>query len=252
MAERKIVIEGREKDISTGPAVPIKTRIEREEDKEERVERSVPAKRERTEAVPVVKRKSEVKKETFGDRMHKAWFGEKSLLESIEDTIVEQWIPGIKMVLFDGIFAAGEMFLFGQVSDRMRRRDSSRGGSYNSAYRLSRERERDRDRDRDRDRRNVDIGEIWENIDPPMTYNEALNVLEKMRERADRDDYVTVADLLIYEGFGKDVIEWTDYGRGWYYEDLRSDKVDIAKVRGGYVLYLPRTRKVDDDRGYRR
>jgi hypothetical protein len=247
MAEHKIVIEGREKDISTGPAVPIKPRMEREE---ERVERSVPAKRERAEAVPVVKRKSEVKKETFGDRMHKAMFGEKTLLESIEDTIIEQWIPGIKMVLFDGIFAAGERFLFGQVSDRSRRRDSSRGDSYNTPYRLSRERERDRDRDRDR--RNVDIGEIWENIDPPMSYNEALGVLEKMRERADRDDYVTVADLLIYEGFDKKIVEWTDYGRGWYYEDLRSDKVDIAKVRGGYVLYLPRTRKVDDDRGYRR
>lgn len=255
MAERTLIIEGREKDISTGPAVPIsnshKTRIERgEEDDIQETRPSAPVKKERPKVESVVNRRSEIRKETFGSKLKRAWIGDKSFGEAAEDAVLDVWVPGIKATLFDGFFSAIEMILFGSVSGRRVGDRSARQAGYNAMYRGA-TRDRDRDRD-DRVRRREDVGEIWENVDPPLSRQECLNVLSKMRERADVCEYATVADLLGFEGFEDKDISWTDEDRCWYYEDLRSDRVEIVAVRGGYILSLPRPRKTPDGRGYRR
>ena len=116
-------------------------------------------------------------------------------------------------------------------------------------------RERDRDRrDRDRDRRDrEEVGEIWENLSRPLSLSEAKSILEEMRDIADRSEYVQLDELLKMLGFSKDEIEWTDAGRCWYYEDLRSDRAGYVAIRGGYKLDLPRPRATPGFEGrYRR
>lgn len=255
MAERKLIIEGREKDISTGPAVPIsnshKTRIERGEEMDIQETRpAVPEKRERPKVESVVSHR-EVRKETFGSKLKRAWIGDKSFGEAAEDAVLDVWVPGIKATLFDGFFSAVEMILFGSVSGRRVGDRSAKQAGYNAMYRGA---TRDRERERDDRKSRRDIGEIWENVDPPLSRDECMKILKKMRERADVCEYVTVADLLGYEGFEDKDIQWTDEDNCWFYEDLRSDRVEIVAVRGGYILSLPRPRKTptDRDRSYYR
>ena len=239
MAEHKIVVGG-QKESTSAPPVPVRNerpRMEREpEDISEKSGR-----RERSDLNRSVSRRAEIKKETFGDRVKHACLGERSLLEAIEDYIIEGLIPGAKALFFDTIFGSFESYLFGQASGKRVGGRSSQEAGYNYAKRYKLERDRD---DRDiRERRRRDVGYIWEMIEP-MSRAEANSVLADMRDRADKDQYCTVGDLMYYLGFmERDISEEPGAeSQCWYYEDLSSDRARIMQVRGGYLLDLPKPR----------
>ena len=235
MAEHKLVIEGR-KESSSAPPVPVKNerpRMEREADDISEKE----GRRDRSNLNRSVSRRAEIKKETFGDRVRHACLGERSLLEAIEDYIIEGLIPGAKALFFDTIFGSFESYLFGQASGRRVGGRSSQEAGYNYAKRYKLDRER-------RERRR-DVGYIWEMIEP-MSRSEANSVLADMRDRADKDEYCTVGDLMYYLGFKERDIsdEPGSESQCWYLDDLRSDRAGIREVRGGYLLDLPKPRSV--------
>lgn len=240
MAEHKLVIEGR-KESSSAPPVPVKNerpRMEREVDDISEKE----GRRDRSNLNRSVSRRAEIKKETFGDRVRHACLGERSLLEAIEDYIIEGLIPGAKALFFDTIFGSFESYLFGQASGRRVGGRSSQEAGYNYAKRYKLDRERDSRDSRDRRR---DVGYIWEMIEP-MSRSEANSVLADMRDRADKDEYCTVGDLMYYLGFKERDIsdEPGSESQCWYLDDLRSDRAGIREVRGGYLLDLPKPRSV--------
>lgn len=240
MAEHKLVIEGR-KESSSAPPVPVKNerpRMEREADDISEKE----GRRDRSNLNRSVSRRAEIKKETFGDRVRHACLGERSLLEAIEDYIIEGLIPGAKALFFDTIFGSFESYLFGQASGRRVGGRSSTEAGYNYAKRYKLDRERDSRDSRDRRR---DVGYIWEMIEP-MSRSEANSVLADMRDRADKDEYCTVGDLMYYLGFKERDIsdEPGSESQCWYLDDLRSDRAGIREVRGGYLLDLPKPRSV--------
>lgn len=240
MAEHKLVIEGR-KESSSAPPVPVRNerpRMEREPD-------DIPEKegrRERSNLSRSVSRRAEIKKETFGDRVKHACLGERSLVEAIEDYIIEGLIPGAKALFFDTIFGSFESYLFGAASGRHVGGRSSQEAGYNYAKRYKLDRERD---GRDSRERRRDVGYIWELIEP-MSRSEANSVLADMRDRADKDEYCTVGDLMYYLGFKERDIsdEPGSESQCWYLDDLRSDRAGIREVRGGYLLDLPKPRSV--------
>lgn len=240
MAEHKLVIEGR-KESSSAPPVPVKNerpRMEREVDDISEKE----GRRDRSNLNRSVNRRAEIKKETFGDRVKHACLGERSLLEAIEDYIIEGLIPGAKALFFDTIFGSFESYLFGQASGRRVGGRSSTEAGYNYAKRYKLDRERD---SRDSRERRRDVGYIWEMIEP-MSRSEANSVLADMRDRADKDEYCTVGDLMFYLGFKERDIsdEPGSESQCWYLDDLRSDRAGIREVRGGYLLDLPKPRSV--------
>lgn len=240
MAEHKLVIEGR-KESSSAPPVPVKNerpRMEREADDISEKE----GRRDRSNLNRSVSRRAEIKKETFGDRVRHACLGERSLLEAIEDYIIEGLIPGAKALFFDTIFGSFESYLFGQASGRRVGGRSSQEAGYNYAKRYKLDRERD---SRDSRERRRDVGYIWEMIEP-MSRSEANSVLADMRDRADKDEYCTVGDLMYYLGFKERDIsdEPGSESQCWYLDDLRSDRAGIREVRGGYLLDLPKPRSV--------
>ena len=79
-----------------------------------------------------------------------------------------------------------------------------------------------------------------------MSRSEANSVLADMRDRADKDEYCTVGDLMYYLGFKERDIsdEPGSESQCWYLDDLRSDRAGIREVRGGYLLDLPKPRSV--------
>ena len=242
MAEHKLVIEGR-KESTSAPPVPVKNerpRMERESEQDDISDKG--GRRERSNLNRSVSRRAEIKKETFGDRVKHACLGERSLLEAIEDYIIEGLIPGAKALFFDTIFGSFESYLFGQASGRRIGGRSSQEAGYNYAKRYKLERERD---GRDSRERRRDVGYIWEMIEP-MSRSEANSVLADMRDRADKDEYCTVGDLMYYLGFKERDIsdEPGSESQCWYLDDLRSDRAGIREVRGGYLLDLPKPRSV--------
>lgn len=241
MAEHKLIIEG-QKESSSAPPVPVRnerpTRMKHEPDDTSEKE----GRRERSDLNRSVNRRAEIKKETFGDRVKHACIGERSLLEAIEDYIIEGLIPGAKALFFDTIFGSFESYLFGAASGKRVSGRSSTEAGYNYAKRYKLDRERD---GRDSRERRRDVGYIWEMIEP-MSRSEANSVLADMRDRADKDEYCTVGDLMYYLGFKERDIsdEPGAESQCWYLDDLRSDRAGIREVRGGYLLDLPKPRSV--------
>lgn len=245
MAERKIIIEGKE-DRSTGPSVPLqneKPRMERESDDYISKENTEDRKKPRPEVKSHVRDRVGPKEDTFWSKTKRAMFGDPD--EHLAERVwLEQVIPGAKALLFDSFFNGLEYFFFGESSGRRYSNRTAREAGYTGMYRRERSRDRDdRSRDRDRrDRRDEEVGEIWENLSRPLSLSEVKSILEEMRDIADRSEYVQLDELLKMLGFKEDEIEWTDAGRCWYYEDLRSDRAGYVAVRGGYKLDLPRPR----------
>lgn len=259
MAERKLVIEREGR--SSGPSVPIKgekPHMEREKDdyipEEAYVKNEEPKKKPRPEVNSKVRERVGPKEDTFWSKTKRAMFGDPD--EHLAEKVwLEQVIPGAKALLFDSFFNGLEYFFFGESSGRRYSNRSAREAGYTGMYRRERSRDRDdRDRrDRDRRDRREEVGEIWENLSRPLSLSEVKSILEEMRDIADRSEYVQLDELLKMLGFKEDEIEWTDAGRCWYYEDLRSDRAGYIAVRGGYQLDLPRPRATPGFEGrYRR
>lgn len=213
-----------------------------------------PKKKPRPEVNSKVRERVGPKEDTFWSKTKRAMFGDPD--EHLAEKVwLEQVIPGAKALLFDSFFNGLEYFFFGESSGRRYSNRSAREAGYTGMYRRERSRDRDdRDRrDRDRRDRREEVGEIWENLSRPLSLSEVKSILEEMRDIADRSEYVQLDELLKMLGFKEDEIEWTDAGRCWYYEDLRSDRAGYIAVRGGYQLDLPRPRATPGFEGrYRR
>jgi len=272
MAERKLIIEGRDPK-RTGPSVP--TKNEKPEEKKEYeapvIEEETTKEAEKISATSpfgndvfemIKKQEEERKKETTRPKMvsvvdtptevakkdnslwaktKRAMFGDGGFGECAEKMWLEGFIPGFKAVMFDGLFGGLEMFFFGESSGRRYGGRSIREAGYSSMYRRERVRDRDRRRDDD-DFYDDEDREPWERV-KPMTYSNCKRVLKEMERRADDYDWATAEDLLIAMDY-KGRIEFTEILKVWYPDDLR--KAIIREVRGGYILDMPRYRQNPD------
>jgi len=150
-------------------------------------------------------------------------------------------IPAAKSMICDIIGWGGfaEMFLFGGYRRGRSggRRDNGRSYiSYGSYYRST-----DRDRDRDRDRRDISrASRARHDFDEIVleTRGEAETVLSHLVDLTIDYNQATVADLYDLVGITSN---FTDNKYGW--TDLGG--AGVTRVRGGYLLDLPRTQLLD-------
>lgn len=153
-------------------------------------------------------------------------------------------IPAAKSMICDIVGWGGfaEMFLFGgeRRGRSGGRRDNGRSyTSYGSYYRTT---DRDRDRDpRDRDQRDISrASRARHDFDEIVleTRGEAETVLSHLVDLTIDYNQATVADLYDLVGITSN---FTDNKYGW--TDLRG--AGVTRVRGGYLLDLPRTQLLD-------
>ena len=175
----------------------------------------------------------------------------RSVMKSVKDEFVGEDAPGIgNYILFDILFPALrdlvldighstlDMAMGGRGYNNRRRSYSSydRRDSYISYNRMYDDRRPRRDRDDDRYERRVgrDLDDlIFE------SRADAEDCLDRMLDRLERYMCVSVADL--YDILGETVFgDWTKTDWGW--EDLSGAR--IRKVRGGWLLDLPRVRPI--------
>lgn len=148
-------------------------------------------------------------------------------------------IPAAKAMISDMVGGGIEMLLFGEKRGHNTKRDGGRSyTSYGSYYKTS---DRDRDRDNRSDRRDIsNSGRARHDFDEIVleTRGEAEEVLSHMVDLTIDYGMASVADL--YELVGIDGA-FTDNKYGW--TDLRN--ANVSRVRGGYLINLPKTRALD-------
>lgn len=148
-------------------------------------------------------------------------------------------IPAAKAMISDMVGGGIEMLLFGDRRGRNTRREGGRSfTSYGSYYRST---DRDRDRDRDRVGRDISkVGRARHDFDEIIleTRGEAEEVLSHLVDLIIDYNQATVADLYGLVGISEN---FTDNKYGW--TDLRS--ASVTRVRGGYLINLPRTQLLD-------
>ena len=150
-------------------------------------------------------------------------------------------IPAFKDLIFDTIRGGVEQALWG-TSRRSKsssvRRDGGR--TYTSYDRVSYNSGRDRDRDRERGRDISRTSRARHNFDEITleSRGEAEEVLSHLVDLTIDYGMATVADLYGLVGI---IPNFTDDKYGWY--DLRD--ASISRVRGGYLINLPRTQPLD-------
>jgi hypothetical protein len=144
-------------------------------------------------------------------------------------------VPAAKDMVADAGSQAIERFLFGETRAGSRRPGARRGGSPNGyvSYNNFSRRDADRADPRNRDfsrraRSSHDFDEIL-----LETRVEANEVIDKMFDLVSQYDQVTVADLYDLVGISA---SFQDQKWGW--TDIRG--AGATKVRGGYLLDLPR------------
>lgn len=147
-------------------------------------------------------------------------------------------IPAAKDMVADAMSQGVEKMLFGDIRSTSRRGSRARNNSPfgNVAYHRSNMApawERDHRAPTRRARATHDFGEII-----LETRVEAEEVIERLFDLVDRYEVATVADL--YELVGV-TGQYTDANWGW--ADLRG--ANVARVRNGYLLELPRPEPVD-------
>lgn len=170
------------------------------------------------------------KKKGFFGRLSETFFGDDS--STVGSYILwDVLIPAAKNTISDMVTTGIEMILFGEGrSSRGIRRDRSRSYvSYTDYYKRG---ERDRDRDRVRTKPNSFEDVVIE------SRGEAEEVLERLVEMIETYDVVTVADY--YDLVGIDS-SYTDNKYGW----TNLNRANVARVREGYVVSLPRPYPLD-------
>lgn len=177
----------------------------------------------------IVKGTVKRKKETTGDKLKKAWFGEDVV--NVKDYVIfDVMIPALKSTLSDMISNGIEVLLFGDTRGKRKKE----GKGYDSYYR----RRDDRDRDRDR-RSSVSSARAYDDI-VLDSRGEAEEVLSQLSDLAYDYGQASVADLYDLVGISAN---FTDEKYGWFKGDLRSARV--TRVRDGYLLELPRAARID-------
>jgi len=158
-------------------------------------------------------------------------------------------IPAAKSMICDMVGWGGfaEILLFGEKRGRNTRRDGNRSfTSYGSYYggQSNRDSGRDRDtRDSGRDRGSRDIskqGRARHDFDEIVLDNrgEAEEVLSQLVDLTIDYGMASVADLYSLVGITGN---FADDKYGWY--ELRT--ANVSRVRGGYLINLPRTQPLD-------
>ena len=150
----------------------------------------------------------------------KSWVFQDVIVPAITDLVEDIVTNGIRMILR------------GETGSR-KKRDRDGYVSYRDYSRRD-----DRDRDRDRDRRR-DSGSRFDYEDLIFeSRGDAEAVLNELEDAIDQYGLVSVAEL--YDAAGK-TAPYTANRYGW--TNLRH--ADISRVRGGYVIRLPRAVPID-------
>jgi hypothetical protein len=178
------------------------------------------------------------RKKSLGKRFIATFVGDDSAGGVFNYIIQDVLVPAAKDTISDAVSQGIERMLFGEVRGRGGYR--SRGGPSYTAYNryssirssLDRREEPRKELSR-RARVSHDFDEIV-----LETRAEAEEVIDKMFEMLSQYDVVTVADL--YELIGLSG-NFTDEKFGW--TDLRG--AGVTRVKGGYLLNLPRTEPLD-------
>ena len=154
-------------------------------------------------------------------------------------------IPAAKALISDMVGGGLEMLLFGEKRGRNTRREGNRSytsyGSYSRSSDRDRERDRERDRDRDHGKREISrTSRARHDFDDIVleTRGEAEEVLSLLVDLTVEYRQATVADLYDLVGISSN---FTDNKYGW--TDLRN--AYVSRVRGGYLINLPRTEALD-------
>lgn len=191
---------------------------------------------EKKTVVRVTKSKATLRKRPLHKKFFDAFRPEDNV-GFVEHTILDILVPGIKDAMADAVHGTIDNAL--GTNSRSRHHRRSRGG-YTSYNRMSDARprgRRDRDDDDIRDRRAPrgpsDHSEII--VEHRV---EAEEVVDSLIELASKYDVATMRDLLSLVG---EPYNYTDEDWGW--TDLRGTR--IHRVRGGYLIDLPRPEALD-------
>lgn len=147
-------------------------------------------------------------------------------------------VPALKAAISDMVGGGIEMLLFGERRGRNTRRDGNRSyTSYGSYYRTT---DRDKDRDRSSARDISRTGRARHDFDEIVleTRGEAEEVLSHLVDLTIDYGMASVADLYDLVGITSN---FTDNKYGW--TDLRN--ASVSRVRGGYLINLPRTQLLE-------
>ena len=189
---------------------------------------------EREKRTPIVTGKTVRQERGFLQKFMENFFGD-DISGSIKDYIFyDIVIPALKSTIDEAVSGGISMFLYGE--GRHRRNSSKSGGqkpyiSYGSAYRSGGRDEPTYAKPRITDRHDFDEV-LFENR------YEADAVLNNMQHHLEKYKSVSVADF--YEWSGVDS-QWTDFQYGW--TSLRNSYTE--RVRGGYIVRLPRPVPID-------
>ena len=188
-----------------------------------------------------------VKKVISGNaRQRKRGFGKKMAENFLEDDTKSVWdyifydvfLQAAKAMISDMVGGGIEMLLFGEKRGNRTRREGGRSyTSYGSYYN-----EAPRDRNgRNRNGRDISrTGRARHDFDEIVldTRGEAEEVLSHLVDLTIDYGQATVADLYDLVGITSD---FTDQKYGW----LELHDASVQRVRGGYLINLPRTRLLD-------
>lgn len=180
---------------------------------------------------PMVRKDAVIKQKRSFGQTFKEHFLEDDVKDVKDYIIFDAIIPGIKNLCLDAL----EMFFFGGTGGRRsshRRRDDDHI-AYNSYYKSAQYKRSRRDREEDDDDRKVDYRDIV------IKYSDdAKAVVDELRDRIDKYDQVTVAELLDAVNItGK----YTDNNWGW----TRKEDIGIRRVSNGYLIDVPEAKLLD-------
>lgn len=192
---------------------------------------------EKPEVRKVITGKVVKQKRTLGKRIAETFLGGDT--RSVGDYILHDvLIPAAKDMIFDMIKGGAEMSLFGEKKGRNTSRDRGKSYvSYSSYYKS----DKDRDSRDKRDSREISrSARAKHDFDEIIleTRGEAEEVLSQLVDLTIDYGMASVADL--YDSV--DITSsFTDHKYGW--TDLKS--ANVSRVRGGYLINLPRPITLD-------
>lgn len=186
--------------------------------------------------VSKVAAKAKIKKESFGQKFKKAFFGED--VENVgEYMLFDVGIPALKATISDMFSNGLEVLLFGESRGR-RRRDKD-NTSYARIYR-SGSSDRDRDDRSRRDSNNLSYRDIYFD-----TKKEANDFISEVLDYV--TDYGRIS-IAVYISMAVDSSDmrirttWDDDHKGWYKEDLAG--LQPIRTRDGWEIDIPRPVKI--------
>lgn len=173
-------------------------------------------------------------KKSFRKKVSESILSDDTDKESVTNYILyDVLIPATKSMLSDMVSGGVEMFLFGSTkSSKMTRSRGVSKVAYNKPYRTS--------YDREPQRRDISYtNKARHNFDEILidSRGEAEEVLSHLVELVDQYGVATVADLYDLVGVTSDHV---DNKYGW----TNLSRASVTRVRGGYLINLPRTQVV--------